>query len=168
MKRGGTRDLRIERNSQLWVACLATLRPWWRPSKCPWLILPQKAMQMSLVWDATRDHVYVLGLRRAGSAPCACTLHLGSTVDMALVAGVWASWLQGCKSGRAGPATHLLCSGTGEGEDTPSTPCPTPTARYLWQVGELAPGRESPRVGSASHWLKHSGEGALHLAWVAQ
>ena len=87
-------------------------------------MLPPRAALVSVVLDATRDHVYVLGLRRAGSAPCACTLHLGSTVELALFAIperdltlllVWreVAWVQG-------------------------TALPNLDSHCLWQLGEMA------------------------------
>lgn len=91
---------------------------------------------MSLPWDATRDHFYVQGLCRAGSAPWACTLHLGSAVELALVAGVWATWPQGCQSKRAGPAAHLAVRGKVRERTRPQPmPRPCPATHHLWLVG---------------------------------
>lgn len=77
------------------------------PCQCLWRILPPQVMWMSLVWNATRDHVDVQRLCRASPtlhclcrsgelSPCLLGSH-ASTVELTLVAGALLRQLEGVR-----------------------------------------------------------------------
>jgi hypothetical protein len=116
VKGNGTGDRREYRNSLLWEASPATWVHGWSPSPCChwgpclglwpcstrglcqdlWLILPLKAMQISLVWAATWDHIDIQGLCKVGPWRAGSTSHwlqhLGKQTPTPHL-GHW-SWLQ--------------------------------------------------------------------------
>ena len=69
-----------------------------------------------------------VALERAGPV-----YHLGSTVELALVVGVWGEPAWGREYGRAHPVYCLLCCDVSEGEILSPPFCP----QHLWLEGEL-------------------------------
>jgi hypothetical protein len=131
---------------------------------------------MSLVREATQDHLGVQELCRTGPIPnlmqssedLTTSLTTGSTwesgscllpsntVELALIAGVWVSQSQACECGRAD--LQLICHGVHRQRS--DAPKPLPTSDN-WE--RCPRGHKFRKTISAPHQLQHSGEWAWTL-----